>query len=637
MYIGRKLIENIRPGLSLSDSDIVIAGNDGISKDSNIILPDSSTTGDPLLQEYLRTIQSAKGTFELNALAVDVIVPNGNETIQLAIKNRRESSTDFSPLFDAIINKIENDPDKKNALIFFKHLSTSEQGNALLRTDREYYEGDVLQYLDKFDASKAITDVNNLTKVLIANCKRPELPIESRNSTLKLLYHGFTYIRGIDWSRNIDDLKDLLNSNDATIRLFTEQSLKVLEPYINSSDQAREMLSHLQAHNRLAGDLAQILFIKFPELKTEHRSDELSADLKSKSTREICSEIEILSNRAMNQADTSFNYTGNVGIELELKLRGSEQARSQGDSIVTDIFENDDIKSLVSLGKDGRYDVAEIRSHDFGFALNSQSRAILFKLGSKLQASEDLCRFLTVHINIDTPSKTRLTKLLRFRKDEGRYWENIACPVPLSKLPSITQFTGSGSRIKSSSINDGYIPYALDISAVLDQLTINDFFKTEASLNKNDLVELTNILADEKLGNLYKNSFTNNDTQRITAKVLIHLAKKLGREEVIPPILRLYQSRSLPKFVDNSIVIIGFALSKINPSTSFVRLLEDKGVQNFLADKAIDSANKIAFLERLCPSPRSQAIEDLIQNREIDLKVREAIKANIDPFQDSYT
>lgn len=541
-------------------------------KGSNFLInPQDLTT------EYLRGLLTAKRTVLLANPQPTGIITNPNTEVKIpdqtelnddSLNRRNVSFVNYDAFFDAIIDKIKDLNDKERAKKYFEHLSGCYANDYFLYRDRESWEPDGVRHLARFNAIDAAIEVDNLTSNLIINLKNPEISQLSRNSSLKLLYHGFSFIEGMDWSKHIDNLKDLLNSKDAIIRLFTEQSLKVIESSI-TAEQAQAMLVHLGSHGRLAGDLSQILFIKFSELKAQHTTDSLVADLKSLSTMEITQNLSTLIKRAMNQSDTALVSTGNVGIEVELKLKGVCQKRSADDSIMVNIFNNnDDIASLVSLGVDGLLGVAEIRSGKGGFKLNADSRATLLKLGSRLQGSEDLCRFRSIHINVDTPFRNKM-RLLKYRRDSEHYWENTSCPIPVVKLPMVTQLTSARSRVELSSINDGYIPYAIDVSAMLDQILMIDCFRTHEPLIPTDSA-LKEILRGEEIGSWYQNSPQSNEHQRITAKVLIYLAKKNGEEHIIPSILRLCESCSLPVLGQESKNIVGgfILISANNPEES---------------------------------------------------------------------
>lgn len=580
--------------------------------------------------------QSAGLILENNPQEIIVGEQNTQSGIQLSCDTQLATTRSFNRseliehLQDQVLLYLEG-PDKNKAKLFFEHFSGT---NDSLIADREFMETSHVfpssnprqgnqanksqRALQEFDIDSAKLDFDNLVKFLfeVLEDRDPGRDRILKQNAIKILYHGLSYVQGYDWARHIESFSSLIGHPNTLVTGLSEQSLKVLYQHIDSRYLALDILKKLEKTNRLSGDLAQLLLFKFPDLKKEFTQFDFSAV----PTTEILTDVDRYARLAANQIVNPSRSKGQVGIEIEMKLRGNDQYRSSETNIQQ--FINREFAYLANLGVDGAHLAAELRTFNKGFRLNSITHHDLLKLSSGLQAQPDLVYFATNHINVDSKEGLAFEDtLLSYRKDKGKYWESINNPPALFYVDKKT------------------FPFCYEASVLIDQIKLHDEL-VQFSLQDLDLDQIEKLLTqDEK--KLFFENFNLSQSSRV--KILLSIAEDLKKPELVPVILRLYNAEALPSLNINLLVkdsqlnlaeIEDFLSNesinyRVRQAAAF-RLMEVDlaAAEEFLGDERIDSLVRQAVTSRLAGVNLIVA-EGLLKNKSVDFELRQTVASRL--------
>ena len=312
---------------------------------------------------------------------------------------------------------------------------------------------------------------------------------------------------------------------------------------------ARKVLKALKVHKRLSGDLGQALLLEYGDLRPR-RQDRLLAieNLRKQSVRKIFTKEYL--DAAKNQTQLvgqSGNVLSNHGLELEVITFNTEGDRVFDDS---DLYFVNSVDARTYLEYENIDKDHELRTNKGGYILNDETMYNLYETIRSMEFSPDIALFATNHLHRDKASGKKHVfrdSIIYYRgePESGREtWESADVPNS-STYRHHNKLDAASPRYELSRHFD-----QSQIYACLTDVTVREFndwiLEFKDQLTKSEL---------EWLPNLPRVQFTNPMSQRVMAKMLAFAAKKKGREDLIPAILRAADENIIPRLADELLIL----------------------------------------------------------------------------------
>ena len=367
------------------------------------------------------TIEIPSGVATTGRDRGQIILPVAQEVARWGQQGQRDFTNLGSPaerLFTTIETLLArsasqmSDADREMAKRFFAQFSSAGREFFLPMRDREIpgsKPGTKDFNLKPFSLPEPLAQVlfGHMVEVLSKEDGRgkPVLGASQFELVLRMLYNAQIFVANLPVEPILPGLTELLASRHDKTRFFARQSLKLHYTKI-SPQMAEEILQQLRRDFALASDLAQLLFIRYPNLRAQYESQYEAdrADLSRLDFEEILGNWERVLNISMNEPNPLAPSIAqpNVGIELEIKLPGGpeQQARAPGDPFwqrtLADFME----RGLLAqeCARDG--DAAEIKTVAGGVPFNEARGRDILQLVARLQADPELVYFASAHLSI---------------------------------------------------------------------------------------------------------------------------------------------------------------------------------------------------------------------------------------------
>jgi hypothetical protein len=500
---------------------------------------------------------------------------------------------------ESLLKKTADKEQANNTKLFFNHFLKSRILNPLsFEHDRELRTRENIFNLKDFEVGDQ-EQFEKITDLAVECYFSPDSTEKEKAAMLKFFFNSQVFVSNIEWSKYISVCLQFLKEDYQRSYLLTEHMLGFYVDAL-SADQAAEALEPISNNKRLSGDLAQAIFFKFPELRDNYKNNVFSTEHLKIEGFSDPRRLKELEESSLNEADPFGPHegkTGKIGLEIELKLAG-QNIWNQNNiyANASNAFFHQKINELngdfVSAGPDG--DMMEIRGRG-GIRLNKDNIARMISIKNLLEKSPYLVEFATNHGHTDIPENLKYAtnfyerSVMFFRRgpDHNRdSWETNELP------PAVTDDRSRGIRI----------PYLFEMTQYIDQQLVLDYFKEiEAmSLGYAELEECGIFTERDKMNfsALAAKPIDNYWRQVATEKILIYLALKHGKNEIIPAILRLKSKNRLPS-LNWAVAMKAESLAENDPQmkTQIINL-DINGFINTLLDREM-TYEKTEYLKNL--------------------------------------
>lgn len=280
-----------------------------------------------------------------------------------------------------------------------------------------------------------------------------------------------------------------------------------------SAQQAEALISGVYAHGRLASDVVQRLFMKFPELREPYMAEE--GDEYPVSVDELLEGLGVYISRARNEAAPhKIESHRHVGFEFESMLSGYDQERGIGTRFLSELTPYAGYLALVAHQDQ---DVVEMKTIDGGVPLISAMYTDTYNFIHHLNSEREHLAHASVHVNIDVPPESRPHNLFAIRKKFDERWETNEIPIGSDNAACL-----SGRTL-------------IDQALLLSELTLSE--ATVKQLREKFAFSIKEAAELDLLGK---------EDPMKTLLLLLSAAECESKSELVPIILRLHAEQMLP-------------------------------------------------------------------------------------------
>lgn len=268
--------------------------------------------------------------------------------------------------------------------------------------NRETYDKTNDVYTSLLEFSLSEPKLKQLEKILLDSLKLNENSYNSESKRFALRFLANTVFIENFYSDKLTEkvIEGLKTDKEDPAKLIYEYYLTQNLDNL-ALEQKQTVLDILEKNSRLSSHLAQSIIIQNPDLKKDISQLKFPEIINYEGLEKILEDLSKYTKLANNQTDlipSAINPDKNYGIEIELKLRGSDNSREDDSPIRRDLKAHED---FIELGTDFNDAIAELRTLEGGFKLNQENYEKLFEIVNTIHKSPDLVSFLSQHIHLD--------------------------------------------------------------------------------------------------------------------------------------------------------------------------------------------------------------------------------------------
>jgi hypothetical protein len=441
---------------------------------------------------------------------------------------RRDTSEAFIRTLESVLKLETNNPDKTEIGEFLYTLSDQMQilfqgkRNLDVVPNSRYLHSDLVPNREKYHRGeesftgfepRMAFKLSEKSQQLLQSVIGQSITSEPETSLARRFAYRFltntVYITNF-YPANINGpvLQALEKNTAPAARTIYEHYLSTQLPTLQT-EQKENVIRILHQHQRLSSHLAQSIFTEMPQLREKYAGNPFPSITNLHELERVLGNLPTYSSLAMNEASlvpAQLAPDARFGMEIELKLRGSDPSRAPDSPIQQALRPYAD---QIELGTDFG-SISELRTK--GGLTISQMQTLLFPVVNIFHGSPELVTFLSNHVHVDDALNLGLSYV---RFDENADWGRKNDTLELKPRHVNTQ------RLST----EDELPYSYNAALLIDYMIVAEALKG---------LELPVEAARKSYALAKKYGLEVHTTQ------LLLTAVENGRGDVVPNILRLH-------------------------------------------------------------------------------------------------